>query len=138
MNSLEKFLNQNYKVLISLIEKFLAFVILSAIIIFIIHRTLTADISQAYSVQFIQQLISDVLLMLLGLEVVRLLIVPSVQAALELLIFVVARKTLTPDITSTDLILDIVAFAILIIINRTCLPKDISQTVKKIVRKVSL
>lgn len=138
MNSLEKFLNQNYKVLISLIEKFLAFVILSAIIIFIIHRTLTADISQAYSVQFIQQLISDVLLMLLGLEVVRLLIVPSVQAALELLIFVVARKTLTPDITSTDLILDIVAFAILIIINRTCIPKNISQTVKKIVRKVSL
>lgn len=135
MNTSKNLVDKYFRKAVTIIEKFLALIILTAVIVYVVKMTFTASISDVDSVDFIQKLISDILLMLLGLEVVRLLIVPSVQAATELLIFVVARKTLSPNISSQELFLDIIAFAILLLINSTCINGSLAKRVSGIVKK---
>jgi len=55
-----------------------------------------------------------VLLLVIGLELSRLLITHNLQAVLELIAFVIARKTLKPDITSLDILLIVLSFFLLI------------------------
>lgn len=60
------------------------------------------------------ELIYRVLLLVIGLELVRMLIAHSLSAVLELMAFVIARKMLKPDITSLDIALSVAAFVALI------------------------
>lgn len=60
------------------------------------------------------ELIYRVLLLVIGLELVRMLITHSLAAVLELLAFVIARKMLKPDLTSIDIILSVLAFVALL------------------------
>jgi len=55
-----------------------------------------------------------ILLLVIGLELARLLITHNLQAVLELIAFVIARKTLKPDITSLDILLIVISFFLLI------------------------
>jgi hypothetical protein len=71
------------------------------------------------------ELIYRTLLLVIGLELVRMLITHSLSAVLELLAFVIARKMLKPDLTSNDIILSVVAFVVLLagrkyLMSRTC------------------
>lgn len=59
-------------------------------------------------------LIYRVLLMVIGLELVRMLLTHEIFAVLELLAFVIARKMLMPDLTTIDIILAVVAFVSLL------------------------
>jgi len=60
------------------------------------------------------ELIYRILLLVIGLELVRMLITHSLGAVLELLAFVIARKMLKPDLTAVDIILSVLAFVILL------------------------
>jgi len=55
-----------------------------------------------------------ILLLVIGLELARLLITHNLQAVLELIAFVIARKTLKPDITSLDIVFIVISFFLLI------------------------
>lgn len=59
-------------------------------------------------------LIYRVLLLVIGLELVRMLVTHSLAAVLELLAFVIARKMLKPELTAVDIILSILAFVALL------------------------
>lgn len=62
----------------------------------------------------IYELINRVLLVVIGLELIRTLFTHELYALLELLAFVVARKTLKPDLTVIDIFLSVLAFTILL------------------------
>jgi len=59
-------------------------------------------------------LIYRVLLLVIGIELVRMLIIHDLMAVLELLAFVIARKMLKPDILAIDIILAVLAFVALL------------------------
>ncbi|HMP72035.1 MAG TPA: hypothetical protein PKE55_02120 [Kiritimatiellia bacterium] len=60
------------------------------------------------------ELIYRVLLMVIGVELARTMLTHNLNAILELLAFVVARKMMKPDITSLDILLSVLAFVILL------------------------
>ena len=59
------------------------------------------------------ELIYRVLLLVIGVELVRMLVVHDLQAVLELLAFVIARKMLKPDLVALDVLLVVLAFVAL-------------------------
>ncbi len=73
------------------------------------------DWSQTESIHV---LIYRVLLAVIALELIRTLMTHELQSVLELLAFVVARKTLKPDLSVYDIFLSVVAFAILLVCRR--------------------
>jgi hypothetical protein len=60
------------------------------------------------------ELIDRVLIIVIGLEFVRMLIVRNLTSVLELLAFVIARKMLKPDMSSIDIALGSFAFVLLV------------------------
>jgi hypothetical protein len=69
------------------------------------------------------ELIDRVLLLVIGLELVRLLITHELTAVLELLAFVIARKMLKPDLQSHEIALNALAFVLLLGARRYLLPE---------------
>lgn len=120
-----------YKYATKAIELVLALTILISVIIFLLNKIALEDLVGLGTAVSIENLISDALLMILGLELVRLLITPSIKATLELMVFVVARKTLTPSISSLDLLFNIIAFTLLILVNYVCIKGKVSSRFKK-------
>lgn len=59
------------------------------------------------------ELIYLVLLLVIGVELVKMLVVRDLLAVLELLAFVVARKMLKPELGSLDILLVVMAFVAL-------------------------
>ena len=59
------------------------------------------------------ELIGRVLIILIGLEVIRLLIIHDLRAVLELLAFAIARKMLRADVTSVEIALGAASFVAL-------------------------
>jgi len=95
-------------------ERFLAITIFVGIAVFTLRSLVamsTMDWSQS---ETIYDLIYRVLLVVIGLELVRTLLTHELEAVIEMLAFVVARKTLKPDLTVTDILLSVIAFAILL------------------------
>lgn len=64
------------------------------------------------------ELIYRVLLLVIGLELVRMLVTHELEAILELLAFVIARKMLKPDLTSVDIALSVLGFVTLVAASR--------------------
>lgn len=62
------------------------------------------------SIDAFYELVNRALAIMIGLELMRMLISHSIGAALELLAFVIARKMLHPDISSSDIFLSVIAF----------------------------
>lgn len=60
------------------------------------------------------EFISYILLILLGLEVARLILVHSITVVMELMLLIIARKMLYPDITALDLLFCAVAFVLVV------------------------
>lgn len=58
--------------------------------------------------------IATILVVLLGFEVARLILVHSVTVVMELMLLVVARKMLYPEIPALDLMYCAIAFAIIV------------------------
>ncbi len=58
--------------------------------------------------------IATILVVLLGFEVARLILVHSIVVVMELMLLVVARKMLYPDIPALDLVYCAIAFAVVV------------------------
>lgn len=112
---------------IRLIEQFLAMLILIAITLFIIINLADLSLWELSSSGALVNVISDVLLLILGLEVVRLLVAPSVKATVELLIYVIARKALSPQATALDLLYNAIAFGIIVAITYLLVSEKIEE-----------
>ena len=69
-----------------------------------------------------ERLMSRVLLVAIGLELVRLLVVHSLPAMIELMAFAVARQMLAPGISARDLALGATTFIALLAAQRYLLP----------------
>jgi hypothetical protein len=60
------------------------------------------------------ELIYRVLLLVIGLELMRMLVTHELESFLELLAFVIARKMLKPDLTSLDIGVSVFSFVALV------------------------
>jgi hypothetical protein len=70
----------------------------------------------------LQKIILNVLLIAIAAELGLLLLYHRTSAAVEVIIFVIARKIVTPDITSLDLLLSVAALAGLLVARFYYLP----------------
>ena len=70
----------------------------------------------------LQQIIENLLLVAIAAELGLLLLFHRTSAAVEVIIFVIARKIVTPDITSLDLLLSVAALAGLLVVRFYYLP----------------
>ncbi len=70
----------------------------------------------------LQQIIANILLVAIAAEFALLLLFHRMSAAVEVVVFVVARKTVQPDISALDLLLCAAAIAGLIVIRYYYLP----------------
>lgn len=66
------------------------------------------------NVDTLYDLINRILLLVICLELIRTLLTHELEAVLELLAFVVARKTMKPDLTVIDILLCSISFVILL------------------------
>ncbi len=96
------------------LEKIIALaVLLGVVVAAVLGGVKLAGLDWSHTETF-YDLIYRVLLLVIGLELVRMLVTHSLAAVLELLAFVIARKMLKPDLTSLDIILSVIAFAALL------------------------
>jgi len=111
-------------------EKFLAVAVLVSVIVAAVNGGIYLAGLDWTEKETFYELIYRMLLLVIGLELVRMLVTHSLAAVLELLAFVIARKMLKPDLTSIDIILSVVAFTALLagrkyLMSPTCyLPKE--------------
>jgi hypothetical protein len=70
----------------------------------------------------LQQIISSVLLVAIAAELGLLLLFHRTSAAVEVIIFVIARKIVTPDVSALELLLSVAALAGLLIVRFYYLP----------------
>lgn len=101
-------------VLIKLGETLLAAVMFCGVMYFAFEAVIVFSTKDWSSLTTIYELITTVLALLLAFEVVRLIMVHSIIVVIELLLLVIARKMLYPDIHSAELIYYTIAFAIII------------------------
>ncbi len=98
----------------TLLERLLASAIVVAVIIFTMASFFVLVEMNWQEAETFYELIYRALVLVIGVELARTLLTHDLNAILELLCFVVARKMLTPEITSTDIILSVMAFTILL------------------------
>lgn len=72
----------------------------------------------------LQKIIESILLVAIAAELALLLLFHRTSAAVEVVIFIIARKMVSPNVTSLDLLLGAAALAGLIIVRYYYLPGD--------------
>jgi hypothetical protein len=103
-----------YSWVVRWLERILALAVLSGIVIYAVGSAQVLIGMDWRSSETIYELIYRVLLLVIGLELVRMLVVHDLLAVLELLAFVIARKMLKPDLVATDILLVVLAFVALL------------------------
>ncbi|HDT13306.1 MAG TPA: hypothetical protein ENO03_03005 [Candidatus Aminicenantes bacterium] len=111
------------------LERALAVVVLAGVLVALVLGARMMAGADWSAIETFYELIYRILLLVIGLELVRMLITHSLGAVLELLAFVIARKMLKPDLTAVDIILSVMAFVILLagrkfLMSRTCYEPD--------------
>lgn len=95
-------------------ERILAISIMMGMAVFF-YGSLSAMGTENWSqVDTLYDLINRILLLVICLELIRTLLTHELEAVLELLAFVVARKTMKPDLTVIDILLCSISFVILL------------------------
>jgi hypothetical protein len=118
-------INMFYNPAVRWLERGLALAMLAGVLIAAVNGGITMSQMDWTAKETFYELIYRVLLLVIGLELVRMLVTHSLGAVLELLAFVIARKMLKPDLTALDIILSVIAFVVLLggrryLISRTC------------------
>lgn len=109
-----KWIPKQFIAIVLWMERLLALSVLVGIVIYGIgSAVLLTGLDWKFTETF-YELIYRVLLMVIGLELVRMLIVHDLSAVLELLAFVTARKVLKPEIEAIDIVLAVIAFVALL------------------------
>lgn len=107
-------LSRRLKKTVRILEKGLALAVLLGVAAAAVHSLLVLVRMDWQTTEAFYELIYRTLLLVIGLELVRMLVTHSLAAVLELLAFVIARKMLKPDLTAGDIILSVAAFAALL------------------------
>ena len=115
------------KAIATSLERLAALAILVGVIVFAFQSTATLIDMDWHSNETFYELIYRVLLMVIGVELIRTLVTHDLNAVLELLAFVVARKMLKPELTSVDILLCVAAFVGLLAARRFLLPLFASE-----------
>ena len=109
---------RRFKCLVFWGERLLASSILIGIVAFALFSVAAMARMDWTANETFYELIYRVLLLVIGLELVRTLIMHDLMAILELLAFVVARKMLKPDLEVPEILLGVLAFVILLAARR--------------------
>jgi hypothetical protein len=115
------------------LEKAIALAVLAGVLVAAVKGAIALSGMDWSSTETFYELIYRALLLVIGLELVRMLVAHSLAAVLELLAFVIARKMLKPDLTALDIILGVVAFVALLggrkhLMSNTCyLPGELGD-----------
>ncbi len=96
-------------------ERILAIAIFAGMAVFFLHSLAALSVTDWNQTETLYELINRILLLVICLELIRTLLTHELEAVLELLAFVVARKTLKPDLSVVDILLSVIAFVILMI-----------------------
>lgn len=112
------------------VERLLASAIVVGVIIFTISSLLVLVEMDWKEADTFYEMIYRSLIIVIGVELTRTLLTHDLNAILELLCFVVARKMLTPEITSVDIILSVLAFTVLLFGKRYLLDLDHKMAAK--------
>jgi hypothetical protein len=112
-----------YRVLVKWLERLLALAVLAGIVLYAIGSVQTLTGMDWQNSEAFYELIYRTLLLVIGLELVRMLVLHDLMAALELLAFVIARKMLKPDLEALDIVLVVLAFVALLAARRFMLPE---------------
>ena len=97
------------------LEIMLASAIIAAVILFAMASFFVMIEMDWQEANTFYELIYRALALVIGVELARTLLTHDLNAILELLAFVVARKMLTPEISSVDIILSVLAFVLLLV-----------------------
>ena len=103
-----------YNGVVRWLERLLALAVLIGSVIYAVGSVQALIGMDWRASETIYELIYRVLLLVIGLELVRMLVVHDLLAVLELLAFVIARKMLKPDLVATDILLVVLAFVALL------------------------
>ena len=122
---LESFINYYLGNAIHLFLSFLALMILGAAVIGA-YDTLIREFPKLFApmdeYKTLQLIIQNLLLVAIAAELGLLLLFHRASAAVEVIIFVVARKMVSPEVTALDLLICVAALASLIIVRFYYLP----------------
>jgi hypothetical protein len=99
------------------IERFLALGLLGGVLVFGLRSAQVLAVMDWRLTETFDELIYRVLLLAIGVELVHTLVTHELQAILELLAFVVARKMLKPELAVFDVLLSVLAFVALLAAN---------------------
>ncbi len=110
-------MNKGKRLLIKGLENILALLVLCGVIYFGINGLSGFFIKDWSSITTFYQFISFILLLLVGMELIRLMLSHSIITVLELMILIIARKMLDPNIDALGLLLSVIALGILVCIN---------------------
>jgi hypothetical protein len=102
----------------TLLEHVLALAVVVGVVVFSFFSVLALSDMDWRVLQTFYELINRALLMAIGVELARTLWTRELEAILELLAFVVARKMLNPEVTSIDIFLSVAAFVGLLVAHR--------------------
>ena len=108
-------ISRQYESVVKWIEGLLALIVFGCVVVFAIHSIAALVVMDWRTTETYYELIHRVLLLVIGLELGRTLVVRDLMAILDLLAFVIARKMLRPDLTTPDIVLTVLAFVVILI-----------------------
>jgi hypothetical protein len=117
-------------VLVKILGRLLALVVLISALVFAAGSAQALFSANWQTTEAFYDLIYRVLLLVIGLELVRMLVVHDLAAVLELLAFAIARKMLKPDLEAIDVVLAVSAFVALLAARRYLLAPLTTKTDK--------
>lgn len=100
--------------ILEIIEMILAIIVFVAVVYFSFKTGKSFIFNDWAIMSSMYEFISFILLILLGLEVSRLIVVHSITVVMEIMLLIIARKMLYPDISALELLFSTVAFAVVI------------------------
>ena len=104
-----------FPTIIQIFEHFFAAILLIVVLVAVVSSAQIFIQSDCSLNQTFYDLIYRILLLVIGLELARLLITHNLQSVIDLIAFVIARKTLKPDVSSSEILLISIAIFLLII-----------------------
>lgn len=115
-------LTARYSTVVGWLELALASAVLIGVVVYALNSVpVLFDMNWGKN-EAVYELVYRVLLVVIGLELVRMLVTHELRSILELLAFVIARKMLKPELTATDIAVGVLAFAALVLAARFGFP----------------
>lgn len=107
-----------YRAALSVLERALAVAVMLAVAVAGIGSAQALSGMDWRASETLYEFIYRALLVVIGLELARMLVTHDLNAVLELLAFVIARKMLKPDLASEDIVLGVLGFVALLFARR--------------------